>query len=303
MIRLDTLANDVAQKQLGIYAIVVTKDGAEQARQLWRVEERNNIHSLSKSFCSLAAGMAIEEGLFGLDDKVIGFFEDKLDQAPSPFLESLTIRHLLTMSSGHPHPLLMGNQRDKLDDLDWVHYFLNQPFAHKPGEQYLYDTGNTYLVSAILQKQSGQTLTQYLKPRLFAPLNIRNPQWFKCPKGIDLGGGGLHLSVSEIATFGQLLLQHGNWEGKQLVPRWYLDLATTKQIETAPTHDKHDWVNGYGFQFWMNSHRSSYRGDGAYGQFCVVLPEENAHVAITAHEERNTQGLLDLIWDHIIPQL
>ncbi|MDR2514647.1 MAG: serine hydrolase [Christensenellaceae bacterium] len=305
MFTLEGLKEDAGRRGLALYGVLVTQNGQEKGKALWRSSQRINIHSLSKSFASCAVGLAIEEGLLGLDDLVLPFFPEKLDGSPPKNLEELRIRHLLTMSPGHEAPLLMGNQRDELEDEDWVHYYLNQPFARAPGSVYVYDTGNTYLLSAILQKRTGQTLLDYLKPRLLGPLGYKNPQWFTCPRGVTLGGGGLHLSLEEIARFGQLLLDGGAYEGRQLVPRAYLELATAKQIETAPVHPKErpDWRAGYGFQFWRCAREDAYRGDGAYGQFVVVLPRQRAHVAITAHEEHNTQGLLTLIWDHILPQL
>ncbi|MDR3085639.1 MAG: beta-lactamase family protein [Christensenellaceae bacterium] len=305
MFSLEGLREDAKRKNLTLYGVLVTQDGHEKGKALWRSSQRINIHSLSKSFASCAVGLAMEEGLFGIDDRVLSFFPEKIDGSPSKNLEELRIRQLLTMSSGHEAPLLMGNQRDDLEDEDWVHYFLNQPFVRAPGSAYLYDTGNTYLLSAILQKRSGQTLLEYLKPRLFDPLGYRNPQWFTCPRGITLGGGGLHLSLEEIARFGQLLLDGGSFEGKRLVPEVYLRQATAKQIKTEAAYpkDRPDWLEGYGFQFWRCAREGAYRGDGAYGQFIVVLPRQRAHVAITAHEERDTQGLLTLVWDHVLPQL
>lgn len=303
MFNFQGIERDVKEKGIGIYGMVVMQNGREVGRRLWRCEERNNIHSLSKSFLSCAAGIAIDEGLLSLDDQVISYFPEKISGSPSKAQEALLIRHLLTMSPGHTRPLLMGNQRDDLEELDWVKHFLNQPFEKMPGSFYQYDTGNSYLVSAIIQRQAGQTLLEYLKPRLFAPLNIRNPQWFTCPLGITLGGGGLHLTISEIARFGQMLLDGGMYEGRQLVPRAYLEQATQKQIDTAAQYEKKDWVEGYGFQFWRCSWKDAYRGDGAYGQYAVILPGQDAHVSITAHEEKDTQMLLDLVWDHVMPQI
>lgn len=144
------------------------------------------------------------------------------------------------------------------------------------------------------------TALEYLKPRIFAPLGIRNPQWFTSPDGITLGGGGLHLNTKEISRFGQMLLNRGRYAGKQLVPEDYLAMATRKQIDNAGTPD---WSCGYGFQFWMCVPEHVYRGDGANGQYCIVCPDQDAVIAITSHEEKNLQGILDCVWQEILPQL
>ena len=301
MFSLDGFVKCVQKKGLNLYAVIVTKDGERLGEHHWRSDLRMNIHSLSKSFTSCAVGMALEEGLIhSLDDRVIDYFPDKLDAEPGQWLRKMTIRCLLTMSSGHEKPLLMGNTRDELEDTDWVHYCLNQPLCREPGTLFLYDTGCTFLVSAILEKQSGQHLVQYLKPRLFDPLGIRNPQWFTSPDGIALGGGGLHLNCDEITRFAQMLLDGGVYKGERLVPEAYLKQATAKQIDNA---GQGDWGMGYGFQFWRCVWPGAYRGDGAYGQFALILPEQNAHICITSHEERSIADILDSVWEEIAPQL
>ena len=298
--QLKSFAEAIQKNGLTVYGVVVRQHDEEVGSHFWRTDERINIHSLSKSFLSCGVGIAISEGLLGLDDQVIPYFPEKLDAAPSPWLQSLTVRHLLTMSPGHSQGILMGAVRDDLEDTDWVHYFLNYPMDFAPGTRFAYDTGATFLCSAILQKQAGMTALEYLKPRIFAPLGIRNPQWFTSPDGITLGGGGLHLNTKEISRFGQMLLNRGRYAGKQLVPEDYLAMATRKQIDNAGTPD---WSCGYGFQFWMCVPEHVYRGDGANGQYCIVCPDQDAVIAITSHEEKNLQGILDCVWQEILPQL
>lgn len=298
--QLSTFAQAVEKKNLTVYGVVVRQHNQQIAEHFWRTDERINIHSLSKSFLSCAVGMAIAEGRMALEDQVISYFPEKLDKEPDAWLKALTVRHLLMMSPGHSQGILMGDARDELEDTDWVHYFLNYGMDFEPGTRFAYDTGATFLCSAILQKQTGQTALEYLKPRLFAPLGIRNPQWFTSPDGITLGGGGLHLNTREISRFGQMLLDGGKYEGKQLVPAEYLAQATRKQIDNEGTPD---WSCGYGYQFWMCTPHGVYRGDGKNGQFCIVCPEQDAVVAITSHEEKNLQGILDCVWEEILPQL
>ena len=196
---------------------------------------------------------------------------------------------------------MMSHQRSQIADLDWAAYFLTYPLDRSPGERFVYDSGATYMLSALLQETTGQTLRAYLTPRLFEPLAIDNPRWDICPLGRTVGGAGLHLTVAEICRFGRMLLNEGTWQGAQLVPAPYLTEATTRQIDTGTSTTGVDWTLGYGYQFWLCRH-GAYRGDGTDGQFCIVLPDLSAVVAITA-QERRMQAVLDAVWETIRPHL
>jgi CubicO group peptidase (beta-lactamase class C family) len=154
------------------------------------------------------------------------------------------------------------------------------------------------MLSAIVQKTTGQTVVEYLKPRLFDPLGIEDPQWDANPEGITLGGYGLHVRTEDIAKFGQLYLQKGQWNGKPLISADWVALATSKQVSNGSDPTK-DWDQGYGFQFWRSRH-NAYRGDGKDGQFCIVLPEQDAVIAITANTG-NMQAQLNVVWDELLP--
>jgi hypothetical protein len=154
------------------------------------------------------------------------------------------------------------------------------------------------MLSAIIQKVTGQTVLEYLRPRLFEPLGIAHPVWNTNTQGISLGGYGLRVRTEDIARFGQLYLKRGLWKGKRLLPEGWIDLATSRQVSNG-SNPKSDWDQGYGFQFWRCRH-GAYRGDGAFGQFCIVLPEEDAVVAITSGV-RDMQAVLNLVWDHLLP--
>jgi CubicO group peptidase (beta-lactamase class C family) len=196
---------------------------------------------------------------------------------------------------------MMSHQRAQIANPDWVRYFLGYPLDRRPGERFVYDTGATYMLSALMQQVTGQTLRAYTMARLFKPLGIENPRWDICPMGKTLGGAGLHLTVAEICRFGTMLLNRGEWQGMQLVPASYLAQATTKQIETGEGRSGVDWTLGYGYQFWICRH-NAYRGDGADGQFCILFPDLAAVVAITA-QERKMQEILDAVWTTILPLL
>jgi CubicO group peptidase (beta-lactamase class C family) len=183
-----------------------------------------------------------------------------------------------------------------------VKLFLAQPVVYQPGTHFLYNTMGSYVLSAIVTKVTGQSALEYLRSRLFEPLGIDNARWDSSSEGNSLGGYGLYLRTEDMAKFGLLYLQQGRWNGKQLVPRKWVEQATSKQISNAAEdHAKigPDWKEGYGFQFWRCRH-NAFRSDGAGGQFIVVMPDQDVVVAITANTG-NMQGELDAIWDHLLP--
>src|SRR5262249_52061281 len=162
----------------------------------------------------------------------------------------------------------------------WTKTFLAQPVPFKPGTHFLYNTSATYMLSAAVQKATGQTLLDYLKPRLFEPLGIEKPTWEASPQGISAGGYGLSVRTEDIAKFGQLYLQKGKWQGRQRVPGGWVGAAAARQTPNG-SNPRSDWDQGYGYQFWRCRH-GAYRGDGAFGQYCVVPPDQDAVIAITA---------------------
>ncbi|HSB61475.1 MAG TPA: serine hydrolase, partial [Vicinamibacteria bacterium] len=176
--------------------------------------------------------------------------------------------------------------------------FLALPVAHKPGTHFVYNTPASYMLSAIVQKATGATLLEYLRPRLFEPLGIRKPKWDASPQGVSFGGFGLSITTEDIARFGQLYLRRGEWNGRRLLPAEWVDAATARQVSNG-SNPASDWEQGYGYQFWRCRHRA-YRGDGAFGQYCIVMPEQDAVIAITSGL-RDMQAVLDLVWEHLLP--
>ena len=156
------------------------------------------------------------------------------------------------------------------------------------------------MLSAIVQKATGKTVLDYLKPRLFEPLGIEHPTWETSPQGISTGGYGLSIRTEDIAKFGQLYLQKGKWHGKQLVPAAWVEAATARQTSNG-SNPKSDWDQGYGYQFWRCRH-GAYRGDGAFGQYCIVMPEQDAVIAITSGV-KDMQAVLNLVWDKLLPAM
>ena len=220
--------------------------------------------SLTKSFTSTAVGLAVSEGLLSIDDQVIKFFPVEAPAEPSAFLKALRVRDLLSMSTGHHKEPALATTRE------WAKTFLAAPIDHKPGTFFLYNTPASYMLSAILQKVTGQTTVDYLRPRLFVPLGIDDLEWETSPEGVTIGGYGLHLRTESIARFGQLYLQKGKWLGQQVVPKAWVEAATSRQVSNG-SNPASDWDQGYGYQFWRSRH-GTYRGDGAFGQYSSCCP-------------------------------
>ncbi len=282
-----------------LHGFMLVRHGFVIAEGWWKPESADKPHvlwSLSKSFNSTAIGLAIEEGKLSVDDPVLKFFPDEAPANPSDNLRAMRVRDLLTMTSGHD-----AEPKFKIQDGPTIRDFLAHPVSHKPGTWFRYNTPGSYTLSAIVTKATGQTVLDYLKPRLFEPLGIENPRWDTSPEGYSFGGYGLYLRTEDIAKFGQLYLQKGKWNGKQLIPEKWVEAATSKQVENdnAPTGKNPDWGQGYGFQFWRCRH-NGYRGDGKDGQFCMVLPEQDAVIAITALTG-DMQAELNLVWDKLLP--
>jgi CubicO group peptidase (beta-lactamase class C family) len=257
----------------------------------------HQLYSLSKSFTSTAIGIAQAEGLLSVNDLVISFFPDAVPAEPSDNLKAMRIRDLLKMSTGHNQDAT-GSLRQA--EKCWVEAFLSLPVEHKPGTHFVYNSAATYMLSAIIQKVSGVTLLEYLTPRLFEPLGITGATWDSDPDGINCGGWGLNIRTIDIAKFGQLFLQNGIWNGKQLVPEAWIKEASSYQASNG-SNPESDWEQGYGYQFWRCRH-NAYRGDGAFGQYCIVMPEKDAVIAITSGT-KDMQAILNLIWTHLLPAM
>jgi CubicO group peptidase (beta-lactamase class C family) len=278
-----------------MHSFMLLRHGYVVAEGWWKPEAADKphvLHSLSKSFTSTAIGLAVADGKLSIDDPILKFFPDEAPDQPGDKLKAMRIRDLLTMSTGHE------TEAKFTDDTPWVKSFLAHPVPHKPGTHFLYNTPGTHILSAVLTKVTGETMLQFLKPRLLDPLSIENPEWGSSPQGNTYGGWGLKIRTEDIAKFGQLYLQKGRWQDTQLIPQVWVEQATSRQVSNGsdPTRD---WDQGYGFQFWRCRH-NAYRGDGAFGQFCLVLPEQDAVVAITA-DTRDMQAELNVIWDYLLP--
>ena len=294
--------DDVDAKIRDLHSFMLLRHGTVVAEGWWKPYAPDIPHtmfSLSKSFTSTAVGLAIAEGRLSVDDTVASLLPDDAPATIGDNLAAMRVRHLLGMSTGHAQDTM--SSLDITDDDNWARAILAMPVEFEPGTRFVYDTGASYLLSAIVQRLTGERLLDYLTPRLLEPLGIDGATWEQCPRGIDKGGFGLSITTEDIAKFGQLYLQRGHWQGRQVVPAEWVDDATALHTENGDHAAGNDWTQGYGYQFWRCQH-DAYRGDGAFGQFCIVLPEQDAVLAITAGVS-NMQAVVDTVWTHLLPAL
>lgn len=290
--------DSMEQAPVELHSLMIVRHGQVVAEGWWHpyaADRLQLLYSLSKSFTSTAAGLAVEEGRLDLEAPVLSYFPEFDDVASHPWSRTMKVRHLASMSTGHLEDAL--ERAYHLDPAEPVRGFFGVPPEAEPGSIFAYNNIATYVLAAIVAKVTQTRLLDYLRPRLFEPLGIAEAAWLEHPAGRTLGFSGLHLTTESVAKFGQLYLDRGGWAGTQLIPAEWVDQATRLQTPN-PNEPSPDWQQGYGFQFWMAEH--GYRGDGAYGQFCIVLPQQDAVIVTTAASE-DMQVVLDAVWAHLLP--
>ncbi|WP_328292222.1 beta-lactamase family protein [Kineococcus sp. NBC_00420] len=285
------------------HSLQVLRHGAVVAEGWWAPyapERPHLLYSLSKSFTSTALGFAVAEGLVDLDATVLSYFPEFDAEVTDDRARRILVRHVANMASGHREETLERALQHPSGDI--VRGFLQIRPDEEPGTLFCYNQPCTFSVSAIVQRQAGQGLLEFLRPRLLEPLGIdpAGVGWLLDGQDRELGFSGFHAQTEAIAKLGQLYLQRGVWNGERLLPEAWVAEATRSHIDNSSFNDNPDWRQGYGFQFWMARH--GYRGDGAYGQFCVVLPEQDAVVAVTS-QSPDMQAVLDALWEHLLPAL
>jgi CubicO group peptidase (beta-lactamase class C family) len=283
------------------HSLMILRHGYIVAEGWWAPyssEHRQQLYSLSKSFTGTAIGLAVDEGLLTIDDPVIRFYPDLLPNEISDHLTALKVRHLLSMSVGHAKDSILILEASP-PGVPWEKTFLSLPVVFEPGSQFMYNSGASFMLSSIVKKLSGKTAHEYLKPRLYDPLDIVGATWTENFEGINMGASHLRMRTEDIAKFGQLYLQEGTWNGRQIISKKWVAQASSKQIENG----KYDssWGYGYGFQFWLNP-PGGFRADGAFGQYSMVFPKLDAVVVITS-ESISTKDTMQLVWDNLLPGL
>ncbi len=253
-------------------------------------EDKREIYSLSKSFCSTAIGFLVDDGKVSLDDRIIDLFPDKAPAEISDNLRRMRVRHVLSMNTGHASCVM----KPMISSDDGMRAFLAQPVPFEPGTHFAYNTGATCVLSHIVEKISGMKLVDFLTARLFLPLGIANVRWNRIPDGANEGGCGIHVNSDDIAKLGLLYLHKGVWNGQRLLSTEWVEGATSPVSDNS-CNGTPDWCAGYGYQFWCNA-REGFRGDGAFGQLCVVLPEHDMVFAIQT-ELGNMQKEMDMVME------
>ena len=240
-------------------------------------------HSMCKSITGMAIGMLIEEGKLKLDENIYDIFPDHINAFSKIFRPVITVENLLTMTSG-----VTFNESGIVSGNDWLGSFLNASVNGKPGTEFQYNSLNTYVLSAIVTKRTGETLTEYLTPRLFGPLGITKYYWETCPKGITKGGWGLFLCAEDMAKLGQLYLQRGKWNGQQLVSEYWIEISTARHLKTQ--NDTY----GYGYQLWMEQRPGSFEYNGMLGQNVIIYPDMDMVLVTNAGNKEMFQDCIML---------
>jgi CubicO group peptidase (beta-lactamase class C family) len=264
----------------------------------YSADHKQQLYSLSKSFTGTAIGLLVGEGRLMPQDQVIKFYPSLLPKQVSENLAALQVRHLLSMSVGHAKDSILLLEASP-PGVTWEETFLNLPVVFPPGSQFMYNSGASFMLSSIAKQVTGQTAHEYLKPRLYDPMDIVGATWTENFEGINMGASHLRMRTEDLAKFGQLYLQQGRWNGKQLISQNWVMEATSRQMVNGKNDSS--WGCGYGFQFWLNP-PGGFRADGAFGQFSIVLPKQDAVVVITS-ESISTKDTLQIVWDVLVPEM
>jgi CubicO group peptidase (beta-lactamase class C family) len=296
------LLDRLEEQSVELHSIMVVRHGHVVAEGWWAPYSAGRPHllySLTKSFTSVAVGLAIADGLLSLDDRVVDVLPDRVPADVSEQGRRITVHHLLSMTPGHSTDSLAEAWQLEPDDL--VKGFLRVPFTEAEGARHAYDNPTTYILARMVERVTGRDLPGLLDDRLFRPLGVDHAEWDRVASGAAFGFHGLHLTTEAVAAFGELLLRGGLWGDRRLVPREWVELATSRHVETTQVEDwspNPDVLCGYGYQFWMSRH--GYRGAGAFGQQCVVVPSHDLVVVVTGAESPEVE-MPGALWDCLLP--
>lgn len=253
-----------------IHHVVVMVDGkiaGELHPAPFKAEHKHTLYSVSKTFVAVAVGLAVDDGLLNVNDPFVKYFPEYINDKIDVRLRDIKIKDMLTMQSGFKTNGGMRNSQEK-----WIEYYMTRPLVADPGTRYSYDSIETYLLSAVVQKVTGKTVLELLNERVFGPMGIEDAEWELSPEGVSVGGWGIYLSAYTQAMFGQLLLQRGEWNGKQLVSEQWID-------EMMSVHVVRE-ANDYGYQIWLCEYPGAWRADGAFGQYIIIVPQKNMVVVL-----------------------
>jgi CubicO group peptidase (beta-lactamase class C family) len=290
---------DALERDAEPHGLIVQRHGHRIAEGYWAphtADRSRLVYSVSKTFTGTALALQIGEGRLTLDDLVSDHLPEQFDDSTPDATRRMRIRHIASMATGHDRETLL--EALTLDPTDPVHGFLSIPPDAEPGTLFAYNQPPVLTLATILQRLAGERLVDYLRPRVLDPLGIGDLRWAQTRSGVDLGYSGVFTDLDAVARLGQLHLDDGVWNGRRILPEGWVADASSVQI--ANGWDDIDWQQGYGFLLWMSQH--GYRGDGAFGQYMVVLPEYDAVVAVFSCIER-MQVILDAMWEHLLPAM
>ena len=315
-----TMLETIEREGLELHSLLIWSRNALVSETYWlpfAADRLHMMHSVTKSFTSMAVGLAVGDGRLDIDDAVLKFFPEHRTISRSPRLERMTVRHLLTMTSGHSQGISGGAWRRLRTS--WVADFLGQPMVHEPGEVFVYDSAASYMLSAIVQKVTGRPIHDYLAERIFRPMNMSDDmRWDLSPEGINSGGNGLRCRTADLLKLGILHLQGGMWNDKVLLSPDWVEMAVSAQIRdvvlgvfTGDAYLGPDETGegipavrreGYGFQWWRGPYES-YSANGLFGQYCIVLPDQQTVIAFTAGIADDDRRVHELIFETLRPAL
>lgn len=291
---------EIARQNINLNGISIYQHGEIIAEQYLASDVPRNIFSASKSFAATAIGILIDEGRLSLADRPVDFFPEHLPGHLSPGYEELNLYHLLTMTSGHARALLKSDERGNIPDPDWIRYVFSQPLVSRPGERFVYSNGSTYLAGCMAEKATGVKLADFAYDRIFKKMDIPYPVWGECPMGHTFAAVMLELRLSDLIKLGLLYLNGGEYLGKRIVSERWVKEATTFKIASKGSGTDENY--GYGYQFWLCRYPGVYLAFGRDGQYVIVIPQKDAVIATSA-DQPNSQRLLDIIWETVLPLL
>lgn len=312
---LQDFINYIQEKNMNMDAVMVIQNDHILGLHRFSDVMVHNVFSAAKSFLSTGIGMAIDEGLMTLEDKPVDYFADMLPEGMDEAWNQVTLRNLLTMTSGHGSAYMMSAERrilrgeteQKLPQEimdEWLLYAFTRPMTFAPGETFYYSNLAPYVAGRMLEKAAGMPVNDYLDERLWKPLNIQKPQWETDLSGHTVSATGLYLDIVDMAKLGMIYLGQGEYRGKRYITKEWAKTATSNLLASDvinPAGYSDDEKRGYGYYFWQNT-RGGYRAYGRDGQLILVLPEKNAVIA-TQGNEKDVQPIMEGIWEHIYTKL
>ncbi|WP_127553633.1 serine hydrolase [Actinoplanes sp. OR16] len=282
-----------AARDLGVYGIHVHREGHEPLSHRFRSDDRVNLYSVAKTFTSVALGLAAADGRLTLDDLLLDHLPELRPLAADGF-ERVTLRHLVTMTSGTSHEWFAD---ERIDAADLLHEIVAAPLTAEPGSVFRYTGSGPYAIGRVIARVTGADLRSFLTARIFRPLDLHNPAWHTCPLGHPFAESDLFLRTEELSRFARLLLNEGLWEGRRLIPADYV-----RSLTAAPVTTGHDGrFTTYGLGVWCEP-GGIYRMDGRYGQYAVIDPARRTTVTVTAHAEQDAD-LLDAVHDLLLSRI